>query len=78
MRSIENEARLANKYVKDSVVVDPHPKKMAVVWIGFLKKAKQQQRGFGGSKLTSISKITTDVTFWATELNRIYPTIYGL
>ena len=50
MRSIENEARLANKYVKDSVVVDPHPKKMAVVWIGFLKKAKattkEQQRGY--------------------------------
>ena len=45
MRWIENEARLANKYVKDSVVVDPHPKKMAVVWIGFLKKTKSNNKG---------------------------------
>ena len=57
MRSIENEARLANKYVKDSVVVDPHPKKMAVVWIGFLKKAKATtKKKKGGSNLPPSAK----------------------
>ena len=57
MRSIENEARLANKYVKDSVVVDPHPKKMAVVWIGFLKKAKATTKGVSHSPPSAKSRL---------------------
>jgi hypothetical protein len=56
----------------DSLVVDPHPKKSLQKWQLLEKKI------VGNLNLTTISKITTDVTFWATELNRIYPTVYGL
>jgi hypothetical protein len=74
MRSIETNKALRTNTSWIRWWWDPHPKKSLQKWQLFeIKKNK------GKSKLlTTISKITTDVTFWATELNRIYPTVYGL
>jgi len=52
-----------------------HPKK-SLQKRQLLQKIRKTKRK--SKLLTTISKITTDVTFWPTELNRIYPTVYGL